>query len=141
MKKNKINKKVIIITLIVLVIICSIVFGTYMILNDENKLSVEEKEWITENINNVQSINIPNNLDIFGKSGSGVLFDFIKDLENEYDLKVNTITYNIGEDVSSRSFKIVYEPKENNQIVFYKEHYVVISKQILAQYLNLQILN
>ena len=129
MKKNKINKRIIIITLIVLVIICSIAFGTYMILNDENKLSVEEKEWITENINNVQSINIPNNLDIFGKSGSGVLFDFIKDLENEYDLKVNTITYNIGEDVSSRSFKIVYEPKENNQIVFYKEHYVVISKQ------------
>ena len=74
---------------------------TINILNDENKLSVEEKEWITENINVVQNINVPNNLDIFGKNGSGVFFDFIKALEEEYKIDVNEITYNIGEEIRS----------------------------------------
>lgn len=128
MKKFEINKKVIIITLVAILAIAGLVILTINILNDENKLSVEEKEWITENINVVQNINVPNNLDVFGKNGSGVFFDFIKSLEEEYRIDINEITYNIGEEITGNSFKVVYDT-ENDDVVFYKEHYVIISKE------------
>lgn len=127
MKKIKLSKKIIIILMLVILVIIGITFGTYQILNDENKLTVEEKEWITENIDVLQTVMIPNNLDIFGKNGSGVFFDFISDLEKEYNLTVNEKTYSIGESVEAGSFKIV-DDIEKNHVIFYKEHYVLISK-------------
>ena len=125
MKSSK--KKTIFIFLIVILVIIGLVFLTYKILNDENKLTVEEKEWITQNINVVQSINIPNNLDVFGKNGAGVFFDFIASFENEYGIEVNEITYSLGEEAGDNAFKIVYEPEESD-VIFHEEHYVIISK-------------
>lgn len=127
MKKFKLSKKIVIIAIIVLLAIAAIAFATYKIVNDENKLTVEEKEWITENIDVLQTVMVPNNLDIFGKNGSGVFFDFLSDLEAEYKLRVNEETYSIGETVDSGSFKIVTDI-DKNHVVFYEEHYVLISK-------------
>ena len=122
------NKKMIIIWVIVaIIILIGIGIGTYFILKDEYKLTVEEKEWITKNIDAVQNVNVPNNIDIFGSQGSGVLYDFLTDLEQEYSIKINKITYNIGEEVGEGSFKSVYEPSKDD-IIFYKGHYVIISK-------------
>ncbi len=126
MKKK--TKRLIIIVIIILIIIVGIGVGTYKIINDENKFSVEEKEWITENVNVFQNINVPNNLDIFGKNGSGVIYDFIKDLETDYNLKINKVTYNVGAEIGAGSFKIVPEVKDND-VLFYTEHYVVVSKE------------
>lgn len=128
MKKAKLNSKIIIIVILAILALAILGLITYRILNDENKLTVEEKEWITENVNVVQNLSVPNNLDIFGKSGSGVFFDFIKSLETEYNLNVNEITYNLGEDVKEGSFKVVYD-LDDTDVLFYKEHYVVISKE------------
>ncbi len=121
------NKKIILIVVIILAVLLAIGIGTYFILKDEYKLTVEEKEWITKNINTVQNVNVPNNIDVFGSSGSGVLYDFLADLEQEYGLTINKITYNMGEEVGEGSFKTVFEPNKDDA-VFYKEHYVVISK-------------
>lgn len=121
------NKKIIIGIVLAVIVLIGIGIGTYFILKDENKLTVQEKEWITENINTVQNVNVPNNIDIFGSQGSGVLYDFLDDIEQTYNLTINKITYNIGEEVGEGSFKSVYEPEEDD-VVFYKGHYVVISK-------------
>ncbi len=128
MKKYRLNKKVFIplIVLVVFIIIGVIVFN--VIIHDENRLTVEEREWITENVNKVQSINVINNIDVFGAYGSGVFYDFIDSLEKEYNLEINPITYNNGEDVGSRSFKVVYDINDSD-VVFYTEHYVVVSKE------------
>lgn len=126
MKKN--NKKIIIIAIVILLIVVLLGFLTYKIVNDENKLSVEEKEWITENINVFQNVNIPNNLDIFGKNGSGVFFDFIDDLKQQYGLSINKVTYNVGEEIGEGSFKVVNDIGKND-VVFHTEHYVVVSKE------------
>ena len=122
MKKSKTGRNVIIITIIAILVIAGLVYATYKIVNDENKLTVDEKEWITENIDILQTIEVPNNLDIFGKNGSGVFFDFISDLETEYNLKVNEKTYTMGETIKSGAFKVV-EDIDKNHVVFYKEHY------------------
>jgi diguanylate cyclase (GGDEF)-like protein len=128
MKKYRLNKKVFIplIVLVVFIIIGVIVFN--VIIHDENRLTVEEREWITENVNKVQSINVINNIDVFGAYCSGVFYDFIDSLEKEYNLEINPITYNNGEDVGSRSFKVVYDINDSD-VVFYTEHYVVVSKE------------
>ncbi len=126
MKKSR--KKLIIIIIVAILLIIGLGIFTYKIVKDENKLTVEEKEWITQNINVVQNLNIPNNLDIFGKNGSGVFFDFVKDLETEYSIEVNEITYNLGEEIGAGSFKVVYDA-DDKDIVFHKEHYVVVSKE------------
>lgn len=125
MKKN--SKKIIIIAIIAILLLGIGGFITYKIVNDENKLTVEEKEWITANKSKVQNVYVLNNIDIFGKNGSGLLYDFINDLESEYNLNVNLITYNYGEEVSNKSFRVVYDLADDD-ILFYKEHYVVISK-------------
>ena len=126
--KNKINKKTIIITIAVIIVLIILGIATYFILNDKNKLSVEEKEWITKNISVIQNISIPNNIDVFGNSGSGVFFDFIADFEEKYKIDINPITYNVGEEIGEGSFKVVYNKNEKDT-VFYTEHYVIISKE------------
>jgi len=127
MKKSKTGRNVIIIILIALLVIAGLAYATYKIATDENKLTIEEKEWITENIDILQTVEVPNNLDIFGKNGSGVFFDFISDLETEYNLKVNEKTYTMGETINSGAFKVVNDI-DDNHVVFYKEHYVLVSK-------------
>lgn len=126
MKKK--NKQIFLIIFFLLLI--SIIGGsfTYFILNDENKLSVEEKEWIANNVNNVQNIHVINNVDVYGKNGSGVFYDFIESFEENYNIDINNITYNNGENVDSKAFKIVNNLSKN-QIVFHEEHYVLISKE------------
>ena len=124
MKKKS---KIILIVCLVILLLGGLSFLTYNLVNNRSKLTVEEKEWITQNVNKVQSVNVINNVDVFGKNGTGVFYDFIEDLEKEYNLDVNMITYNYGEDVGKQSFKIVYDLSENDTEMF-KEHYVVISK-------------
>ena len=83
------NKKKIVITiLIVLILLAGFGLVTYLLLNDKDKLTVEEKEWLTQNQTVVQSIYVVNNVDVYGKNGEGVFYDFIKSLENEYTLDV-----------------------------------------------------
>ena len=122
------KKRIIIPIIIALLVISGVGIFTYLRLNDKDKLTVEEKEWLTQNQTVVQSIHVVNNVDVYGKSGEGVFFDFIKSLEEEYKLDVNEITYNDGETVDSKGFKILYEPTKNS-VVFHEEHYVVISKE------------
>ena len=125
----KIKKRIIFIVIASILAITGITLFTIKTLNDETKLTVSEKEWLTENINTVQNVHVFNNIDIYGKNGSGVFYDFIKDFEKEYDFnKINMITYNHGEEVGSRAFKIVYELSDNS-ILFQKEHYIVVGKE------------
>ncbi len=131
MKKIKLNKRIIIIVLVAIAIISLLGYFTYRILNDENKLTVEEKEWITENVNKVQNIYVPNNLDIFGKNGSGLFYDFLKDLENDENINIHVITYNLGEEVGTNSFQVVYD-YDKEDTLFYEEHYVVVSKELVG---------
>ena len=100
-----------------------------LILHDDNKLDVKEKEWIADNTNNVQNVYVVNDIDILAKNGSGVIFDFLDMLKKEYSLDINPITYNSGEQVGDRAFKLTTEVAKN-QTEIYKEHYVLISKSL-----------
>ena len=75
-------KKSIRYTIISIVLIALAVFTASVVLNivnDKNKLTVEEKKWLNTNLSTLQSVSVLNNSPVFGNSGYGVFFDFISD--------------------------------------------------------------
>lgn len=132
------NKKRIIIAVIVIVLIAVISLVTYNILTDENKLTSSETKWINDNINNVKNINVINDVNIFGNTGSGVFYNFLTDLELDYKLNLNPVTYNYGETPSGITLGIKTILSEND-LIFYEDHYVLLSKtnEVIADYNNI----
>ncbi len=129
------NKKNVLIAILVifLVLITSIV--TYNILTDDNKLTTAEKRWINNNINTVQTINVVNDVNIFGSTGTGVFYDFLNDLELDYKLKFNEVAYNYGELTNGLTLGVKTSLNEDDK-VFYLDHYVLVSKksEIISSY-------
>ncbi len=123
MKKRK-NIIIVIISVIVVIVSAVVLFN---ILNDKDKLTVVERNWINNNIGTVLNVNVLNNVNVFGKDGSGVYYDFLNDFEDEYSLSVNPITFNSGTNPSGITFGVKYNV-DNNDEVIYKDHFVLVSK-------------
>lgn len=125
MKKE--NKWIIIVAGILLVvgIVISVVISS---LKDTDRVTLEEKQWITNNTSNVQHINVINNMNIYGKNGNGVFFDFINDFGKNYNLTMNPITFNKEDPVQGVSLKIT-DQKVDNDTLFYEDYYVLVSKK------------
>ncbi|MCM1053756.1 MAG: GGDEF domain-containing protein [Ruminococcus sp.] len=132
------NKKRIIISLIILIIIAIISIVTYNILTDDDKLTSDENKWIYANINNVKNINVINDVNIFGNTGSGVFYSFLTDLELDYKLNLNHVTYNYGESTTGITLGIKTTLTDLDK-VFYEDHYVLISKtnEVITDYNNI----
>lgn len=123
MKKRK-NIIIVIISVIVVMVSAVVLFN---ILNDKDKLTVVERNWINNNIGTVLNVNVLNNVNVFGKDGSGVYYDFLNDFEDEYSLSINPITFNSGTNPSGITFGVKYNV-DNNDEVIYKDHFVLVSK-------------
>lgn len=122
-------KKHIIIGIISVIVIIGAIIGIYNIFKDENSLSISEKTWINNNKNSVYSINVPNDINIFGKNGNGVFYDFITDLEDDLELKLNTIVYSISSNNDSFGFE-VSTSYNNRDLLIYTDYYVLVSKEV-----------
>ena len=120
------KKKLIIITLFLIVVIIAVVLSVKL-LNDNNRLSIEEKTWISDNKNNVISVNVNNDLNIFGKEGKGIYFDFLTDFADNYNIQINPVTYNNKDEVVTTS--LGYSLDENTLNNFYSDEFVLISKK------------
>ena len=121
------KKKSLIIIIISILIVAITAILLYTLLNDKNKLTVAERNWVNESIGTIQNINVINNVNVFGKDGSGVFYDFIDSFEKEYELTINPITFNVGNNPSGITFNEKTSTNDND-IVFYADHYVLVSK-------------
>ena len=110
---------------IIIIAIASLVVVN--ILNDENKLTVEENKWLNNNLSTVLNVNVINDLDIFGKSGSGIFYDFLNDLGKEYNLKINPVTYTSKDENITSGF-ITTNTKNDKFVEFYADNYVLLKK-------------
>ena len=112
--------------LITLGIIAIVAVGVliYLMLHDENKLTVEERTWINANLSTVQNINIINDLNIYAKDGHGVFYDFLTDFGSEYNLRMNPI---ISNDAPSNIFKDTTTITDQS-LIFEEDHYVLVGK-------------
>lgn len=121
------KKKIIIpsILLIILIFIGGLV--TYKILTDETKLSSEERNWINNNINTIQNVNVIKDENLFSKDGHGVFYDFLNAFTEEYGIKLNFVTYG-GEETPS-GIKLGFKKDiDKDSKIFYTDHYVLLSK-------------
>ena len=119
------KKRSLIVIVVSVIVVITLGIVLYLILSDENKLTVAERNWINENINTIQNINVINNANVFGKNGSGVFYDFIADFEEEYGLQTNAITFNSGNNPSGLTLGSKTNINDND-IVFYTDHYVLV---------------
>ena len=125
MKKSR--KRILIIGVILLVVAIAGGLFTYDRLTDKNRLTLNEKKWINNNVSTIQNINVVNNINNFGTSGTGVFFDFLEDFSKEHGITLNPVTYNKNESVEGLTFKLS-TAVDSNDLVFFRDHFVLISK-------------
>nr|MCR5788099.1 hypothetical protein [Bacilli bacterium] len=119
------KKKLYIVSGIIAFIVIAIIFVLFI--NDKNKLTRSEKNWINDNMNVVQNIHVVNNVNVFGDNGTGVFYDFIQDLQTEYRLEINPVTFLYGETATGNAFN-AGPVIGKDATVFYEDHYAIVGK-------------
>ena len=121
------NKKIIIIIAIVVVLLGG--FGIYYYFTSEDAkttLTVSEKEWIEDNKNNLIDLSVPTDIPVLSSSGTGVIFDFLDALEKDTKLEFNRLSYT---DKPDSDYAITLtDQKKKNDILLYRDNYVLVTK-------------
>ena len=132
--KNKKNTKIIISIIIAITIIISTVTLIINYSKDDTSLSIIEKKWITNNINNVVDVNVYNDIPVYGYNGSGIIFDFLDNFSKEYNINFNKISYYTTDEpkYSNIAFKVLNNEENltDDDILIYKDNYVVLSQDV-----------
>ena len=130
-KNNKANKIVVLSIIGVLLLVCLIVF----ILNytkDSSSFSLLEKNWINNHKNGVVDVSVYNDVPIYGEDGEGIIFSFLEEFTNSYDIQFNKVSYlqNNNNNLKNVSFRILdYSTTlSDNDILMYHDYYVIVSK-------------
>lgn len=123
--KKKGKKKFIVLGII---IILAIATSLFILLKNENRLTPEEREWLTTSANKIQNIHVINDENVFGMNGEGIFYDFIKDFQETYNITLNNITFKKGETVSG-ALLTADNNITPNALEFYQDHYVYVSKK------------
>lgn len=119
------KKKIIIYGILIFILVLVISIITISILNNENKLTSEERTWINENINTIQTVNVVKDANVFSKDGTGVFYTFLNDFSNEYGIKLNITT--TEENHTNTYFDYTKTLNENSEVL-YTDHYVLVGK-------------
>ena len=98
--------------------------------DEDNSLTLLEKQWISDNKSVLVDIDIPNNTYIYSYSGKGVLFDFLEYVKEETGLEFNRKAYNYGSEITFDGLSIAtLNPndalKETDELIF-KDSYVLL---------------
>ncbi len=121
------RKKKLIISIISLVV--AVIIGIFVYYNyfyDANKLNISEKEWINDNKSNIISFNVPSDLNVFGKDGKGVFYDYLDELSNKYDINIDKKITPISGGTGI-GFAVTKDITDND-LLFYQDHYVIIGR-------------
>ncbi len=123
MRKIK-SKKIITIIIISSILIVGSIFLYLYFSNNSNRYSFGEKRWINEEKDSIMNVNITSDLPVFSSEGLGVYYDFLRDFESDTTLSFN-ILHDTDESISFTQKSSIAK----DDIVFYKDHFVVISKE------------
>ena len=124
------NKKIGIIAIVVVLILGSIGVVRFFTKEDQKTaLTVVEKKWIEDNKNNVIDFATLNNVPIVSDNGSGLLFDFLDDLETETDLEFNKLSYDNGEDTTAEYSLTKQNEISSDDLVLYQDNYILVTKE------------
>ena len=111
-------------------------FFVYRYYNKEDKtttLTVSEKRWVEDNKEQAYDFEVVNDYPLYGTNGEGVIFDFIKDFENDIKIEFNKIPYLKSSEPTSDNFRI--RILDNNteigkkDLFLFNDNYVAVGKE------------
>lgn len=118
------KKKSLIIVFIVIVAIILVFFGAlYYITSTVNNYSYNEKKWINDNQSTSLDVYVEPGLPVFSYNGNGVYYDYINALKEDTHLNLNIIS-----DDTAKVRLVNKNSYNSDDIVFYKDHFVVLGK-------------
>ena len=124
------NKKIGIIAIVVVLILGSIGVVRFFTKEDQKTaLTVVEKKWIEDNKNNVIDFATLNNVPIVSDNGSGLLFDFLDDLETETELVFNKLSYDNNEESTTEYSLAKKNEVSSDDLVLYQDNYILVTKE------------
>ena len=125
MKGSKKTRKNIIIAFTVILFLVVGFFATlYYITSTVNNYSYSEKKWINDNKDTRLDVYVENGLPVFSDNGKGVYYEYLKSLKETTNLTIEASTSDNTE--VKLNNKTSVDPED---IVIYKDHYVVIGKK------------
>lgn len=123
-------KKKIGLVISLIVIVGLIVGGIFLFKSNDTstKFSLEEEQWIEKNKNQPIDIYMPSDIASITLAGEGLLFDYIDYLKKDVKLSFNPVAYTIGTEFKGDYAILLTNKVEENDLVFLKENYTIISK-------------
>lgn len=128
---NKKRNTIITVTILILIFLGSTIYFVLNYTANENSLTVVEKKWITDNINNIVDVNVYNDIPVYGFNGEGIIFDFLEYFTEETQVAFNKISYYTDSEFQEKdiSFQILNSNEQltDQDILLYQDHYVILS--------------
>ena len=110
--------------------------GVYTYFNHKDaktNLTVTDRNWISKHTADKFDFEIVNNIPIFSVDGTGVIMDFINDLEVDTNLEFNKIAYDKTAETKTNSLRIRILANEanlsDNDLLITDDGYVLLSKE------------
>ncbi len=127
------KKKLIIIIPIVIAIVTFIFVYRYYNKEDETTtLTVREKQWVQEHVDQTYDFEVVNDYPLYGLNGEGVIFSFLDDFEENIGLEFNRIPYLKESDTQTDSFRIRIldndEQLGKKDLTLFNDNYVAVGK-------------
>lgn len=119
-------------TIIFSLIIVGFLIGViYFFLNEDDKtsLTVSQRKWIENNKNNVIDLSVLSGVPVINDNGNGMFLEFLNTLESETGLEFNKLSYSKGSNPSS-DYSLVISDNIKDGILFYKDNYVIVTKNL-----------
>ena len=133
MKKNNKLNKVIILSIIAIIVTISLVVFIMNYTKDDSSLSIVEKNWISNHNSNVIDVSVYNDVPIYGQDGEGIIFSFLDEFTNAYNIEFNKVSYltDNASDLKSVAFKLLDFSQQltANDIEIFKDYYVIVGKE------------
>lgn len=130
MRLEAVNKKIGIIAIVVVLILGSIGVVRFFTKEDQKTaLTVVEKKWIEDNKNDVIDFAALSNVPIVSDNGSGLLFDFLDDLETETELVFNKLSYDNNEESTTEYSLAKKNEVSSDDLVLYQDNYILVTKE------------
>ena len=96
-------------SIIIPIIIAAVTFVfVYRYYNKEDStttLTVKEKKWVVENKEKKFDFEVVNDYPLYGENGSGVIFNFLEDFEENIGIEFNKISYLKNADPTGNGYK------------------------------------
>lgn len=122
----------IIIPIIIAILAFVFVYRYYNKEDATTTLTVNERKWVVENSDKAYDFEVVNDYPLYGENGSGVIFKFLDDFEENIGIEFNKISYLKDSEPQGNSYKIRILDNEavlsSKDLLLFNDNYIVVGK-------------